>query len=81
MEFDYSKLLGRIKEFGYTQETLAREIGINESSMSLKLNNNAFFKQVEIRRICEVLEIADDEIGLYFFTPKVRKTRTEDEVM
>ena len=77
MEFDYSKLLGRIKEFGYTQETLAKEIGITESSMNLKLNNNAYFKQVEIRRICRVLEIADHEIGLYFFAPKVDKMEQE----
>lgn len=81
MKFDYSKLLGRIKEFGYTQETLAKEIGITVSSMSLKLNNKAHFKQIEIRSICKVLRIADNEIGIYFFTPEVRETRTDDEVM
>lgn len=80
MEFDYSKLLGRIKEYGYTQETFAKEIGINESSMSLKLNNKAPFKQIEIRLICKILDIADEEIGVYFFAPKVRKTRTDDEL-
>ena len=77
MEFDYSKLLGRIKECGFTQETLAKEIGITESSMSLKLTNKTPFKQIEIRLICKVLNIQDNEIGVYFFTPKVRKTRTE----
>lgn len=78
MEFDYSKLLGRIKEYGYTQETLAKEIGITESSMSLKLNNKAPFKQIEIRLACKILEITDEEIGVYFFAPKVRKSRTEE---
>lgn len=77
MEFDYSKLLGRIREYGYTQETLAKEIGVTESSMSLKLNNKAPFKQIEIRLICKILRIADREIGAYFFVPKVRKTRTD----
>ena len=77
MEFDYSKLLGRIKEFGYTQETLAKEIGITESSMSLKLTNKTPFKQIEIRLICKVLKIPVSEIGVYFFTPKVRKLRTK----
>ena len=76
MEFDYSKLLGRIREFGFTQETLAKEIGITEASMSLKLNNKANFKQKEIRLICKALKIPCDEIGIYFFTPRVRKTRT-----
>jgi transcriptional regulator with XRE-family HTH domain len=79
MGFDYSKLLGRIKEFGYTQESLAKEIGITVASMSLKLNNKANFKQREIRSICKVLKIPCGEIGIYFFTLKVRKTRTKEE--
>ena len=73
MQFDYSKLLGRIKECGFTQETLAKRIGIAESSMCLKLNNKAGFRHREIFLICEVLKIAEDEIGVYFFTLKVRK--------
>ena len=71
MQFDYSKLLGRIKEFGYTQERLAKETGITKVTMNLKLNNKAFFTQPEIERIRKVLCIAYDEIGVYFFTPKV----------
>ena len=73
MVYDYSKLLGRIKECGFTQESLAKHIGIAESSMCLKLNNNAYFKQVEISLICKALKIAISEIGAYFFTLKVRK--------
>ena len=72
MVFDYSKLLGRIKERGFTQEALAKHIGIAESSMCLKLNNKAHFKQPEITLICEALKIACSEIGVYFFTQKVR---------
>lgn len=73
MVFDYSRLLGKIKECGFTQETLAKHIGIAESSMCLKLNNKANFKQVEIFLICNALNIESSEIGVYFFTPKVRK--------
>lgn len=73
MAFDYSKLLGRIKECGFTQETLAKHIGIAESSMCLKLNNRANFKQIEMVSICEALCIDGGEVGAYFFTPKVRK--------
>ena len=72
MQFDYSKLLGRIKECGFTQETLAKRIGIAESSMCLKLNNKADFKKIEIFLICDALEIEINEIGTYFFTQKVR---------
>ena len=73
MQFDYSKLLGRIRECGFTQESLAKHIGIAESSMCLKLNNKANFKQPEITLIGEALGIANCEIGVYFFTPKVRE--------
>ena len=72
MQFDYSKLLGRMKECGFTQETLAKHIGIAESSMCLKLNNKACFKTMEAYLICEALKITIEEIGVYFFTPKVR---------
>ena len=72
MAFDYSKLLGKIKECGFTQESLAKHIGIAESSMCLKLNNKANFKQHEVYHICKVLKIAISDIGLYFFTQKVR---------
>ena len=72
MPFDYSKLLGRIKEKGFTQGTLAKHIGIAESSMCVKLNNKADFRHGEIFLICEALDIAISEIGVYFFTPKVR---------
>ena len=71
MQFDYSKLLGRMKEFGYTQERLAKETGITKVTMNLKLNNKAFFTQPEIEKIREVLCIAHGEIDVYFFTLKV----------
>lgn len=77
MVFDYSKLLGRIKECGFTQKTLAKHIGIAESSMCLKLNNKAGFGHAEIFLICEALKIAVSEIGVYFFTPKVRQAEQE----
>lgn len=73
MQLDYSKLLGRIKEFGYTQGRLAKHIGIGGSSMCLKLNNKAFFTQPEIKKICKVLRIPNEEIGVYFFTQKVQE--------
>ena len=73
MQFDYSKLLGRIRECGFTQETLAKHIGIAKSSMCLKLNNKANFTHPEVFLICKALEIAITEIGVYFFTPKVRE--------
>lgn len=73
MQFDFSKLLGRIKEYGYTQERLAKEVGMTKATMNLKLNNNAYFTQPEIEKIRKILSIELGEIGVYFFTPKVQE--------
>lgn len=71
--FDYSKLLGRIKENGLTQAALAEKIGMSETTISLKLNNKADFSQREIRKICNTLKIDDANIYDYFFNQKVQK--------
>lgn len=73
MQFDFSKLLGRIKECGYTQERLAEKIGMAKTTLNLKLNNKAYFTQPDIEKIRKVLHIDIEEIGVYFFTPKVQE--------
>lgn len=71
--FNYSKLLGRIKEHGFTQKSVASAIGVNESHFCRKLSGEFMFKQSEIEAICNLLRISEAEIGNYFFTPKVEK--------
>ena len=73
MQFDFSKLLGRIKECGYTQEQLADEIGTTKTTLNLKLNNKANFTLPEMEKIRRVLGFAIEEIGVYFFTLKVQE--------
>jgi transcriptional regulator with XRE-family HTH domain len=68
MRYNYSKLLGRIKEQGYTQERLAKEIGKDKSTVNAKLNGKNAFTTKEIDDICKVLDISNSEIGDYFFT-------------
>ena len=68
MQFNYSKLLGRIREYGFTQKEVAIRIGILPTTLSLKLNHKARFTAVEIDAICKLLDIATEEIGAYFFT-------------
>ena len=67
MKYNYSKLLGRIKERGFTQELLAKAIGKNKSTVSAKLNNQFSFTQEEMGDICRVLDIPNEDIGEYFF--------------
>lgn len=68
MRFNYSKLLGRFREFGLTQKDVASRIGISYTTLSLKLNNKAVFHADEIDAICRLLDIAAEDIGTYFFT-------------
>jgi DNA-binding XRE family transcriptional regulator len=67
MKFNYSKLLGRMKECGFTQEQLAKAIGINKGTLSTKLNNKFSFSQDEILSIGKVLNIPTSEIGEFFY--------------
>lgn len=67
---DYSKLRGRIKEHGYTQKSLAETIGTSESQFCSKMTGKFPFKQTEIDKICDVLCIPADKIGVFFFSPE-----------
>lgn len=74
MEFDYSKLLGRIREYGYTQKTLAAAVEMSVSQLNQCLKNKANFKHSKILAICKVLDISLGEIGAFFYALKTRKT-------
>ena len=70
--FDYSKLKGRITEKCGSQTTFASKVGLSERSVSLKLNGLRSFRQSEIEKILKVLDIPQEEIGVYFFNKKVQ---------
>ena len=74
VEYDYSKLLGRIKEKYGNRENLIPKISISSTSLNLRLTNKLKFDQQDIKELCEALDIQEDEISAYFFTIKVRKT-------
>ena len=72
MEFDYAKLNGRIREVCGTQAEFSDKMGLSERSVSMKLNNKIAFKQKEIARAVEVLNIAN-----YFFAFKVQNNELQ----
>ena len=75
-EWDYSKLKGRITEkYGNFKNFSSDFKPLSSTSLGYKLNNQIEFKQTEIYTIINLLEIDENEIGLYFFTPKVEKTQ------
>ena len=69
--FDYSKLLGRLKEKGLTQDKFAELLGMSGTTLSKKLNGKSEWTQAEINKACEILEINPEEIPVYFFKVKV----------
>lgn len=66
-KYDYSKLLGKMKECGYTQEKLANLLSISPCSLNLTLNNKRSFRQDEIIEVSKILGIRSGEIEDYFF--------------
>ena len=47
MQYDYSKLCGRIKEIFGTQEAFAKEIQMSSTTLIKKLSNKVKFRQDE----------------------------------
>lgn len=70
-KYDYSLLLGKMKECNYTQEKLAKSLGISECSVNFSLNNKRNFRQDEIMKITELLNIPKTKIEEYFFAHKL----------
>lgn len=72
MEFDYSKLTGRIIEKFGKQSAFAKAMGLSERSISLKMTNQRYFKQTEIVRAVELLGLQATDIPEYFYALKVQ---------
>lgn len=73
IQYDYSKLKGRITEVLGSRGKLADEMGISRTQMSKKLNNKAQFSRKDINKIVDILRIPVDQIHLYFFKQIVSK--------
>ena len=67
MNFDYSKLNGRIVEICGTRKEFAKRMGVTERTLSLKLNNKIAFTQKDIINALDILSIDLSEIDDYFF--------------
>lgn len=66
-DYDYSKLLGRMREKGYTQIEVCKRMRMSETTLNLTLGNKRPFRQTEISKLCSILEIPMEDVALYFF--------------
>lgn len=78
LEFDYSKLRGRIVEKFGTQSNFADAMEWSERTMSLKMSGKVPWGQLDIVKATELLELEYDDISRYFFTPSVKNFEHKD---
>ena len=71
MNFDYSKLKGKIKEVFGTQVAFAEAMGLSSVSVSDKLNNKTEFKASEIKKLAMILKLTVEEVFDIFFAEDV----------
>ena len=74
--YDYSKLKGKIRELGLTQQDFAEALGITNQTLTLRFNNKRPFRQDEIDKAMVLFKEPLENIHVYFFTKKVQKNRT-----
>lgn len=51
------KLKALMVEKGFTQEQLAKKLGISEQSLNYKINNKREFKASEIQALTKILDV------------------------
>ena len=69
-EFDMAKLKGRIIEKYGTLQRFASIFGIFQGTLGKKLDGRSYWDQAEITRAAALLDVAPEEIALFFFTVK-----------
>ncbi len=72
IQYDYSKLTGRIVEKFGGQREFAKAVDTSERTVSLKLNNRVSFKQKDIEIWSDALELSKEDIADYFFTQLIQ---------
>lgn len=72
MQYDYSKLEGKIVEKYGTRKDFAEAMETSERTLSLKLNNRVPWKQNEMHKASKLLDFPESDIQVYFFTYKVQ---------
>ena len=66
MQYDGSKLRGKIVEVFKTQANFAKAMNVSEHTISLKLSGRIAWRGDEMTRAAKFLSVAPDEIASYF---------------
>jgi len=71
LEFDYSRLLGRIYEKFGSKKSFCEAVGKSKAWIITHLDGTVAWKAEDIVLTCRVLEIPLEEAHSYFFREKV----------
>ena len=72
IQYDFSKVRGRIKEKLGSEAKFAEKLEISSAALSSKFNNRSDFTATEISRATD-----EDVIGVYFFTRQLELNSTK----
>ena len=81
MCYDYSRLSGKIVEKYGTQYNFAIAMKLSERSLSLKLNGKVGWKDSEIWKAIQLLDIPVEKIHLYFLKKKFMLYELKEDTM
>ena len=76
--YDYSRLIGRIFEKLGSKFKYIQQMGFSEPTGYGKLKGEKEFTQSEISKSCEILDIPEEEIPVFFFKRVLRKLNEAD---
>ena len=65
MEYNFSKLKGRMTEFGYSHKDMAKALGVTPATFSMKINGKRDFTLTELITMSKVLKM--ESVMPYFF--------------
>lgn len=68
-------LRGKFREQGWYDNEIAEECGIGVGTMTTRMQGKSAWRADEISRLCEVLEIPQEEVGRYFFPDVAKRER------
>ena len=74
-DYNYSKLKGKIRELEMTLNEYAEYIGVTGQTLNKRFKNQRPFTQPEIAKTMQLFDEPVNNIHLYFFTKKLRKTK------
>ena len=74
---DTKRLKDRIDQSGLKLQWIAEQLGLTRFGLYKKLSGESDFRQQEIARLSEILELSAEDRDALFFASKVEKISTE----